>query len=167
MPLTYADVSRTGDEREVLTTMLDWQRDTLATKCDGLSDEQLMVRSCPPSTLSLLGLMRHLTDVERWWFRIRFQHEELPLRFSNDERPDDDFDALDSVPAQAVRDAWLEECAMARDIVAKHELDDSGDRADGTPVSLRWILNHMVEEYSRHNGHADLLRQAIDGATGY
>lgn len=165
--MTYDDVSRTGDEREILTTFLDWERATLERKCAGLSDEQLKTRSCPPSTLTLLGLLRHMADVERWWFRIRFLHEPLPARYSTEERPDDDFDALDSDPVDDVRAAWREECDSARRIVAEHELDERGDRPNGDPVSLRWILTHMVEEYSRHNGHADLLREAIDGATGY
>jgi uncharacterized damage-inducible protein DinB len=165
--LTYDDVPRTADEREMLIGFLEWQRDTLERKCDGLTVEQLRTRACPPSTLSLLGLLRHMADVERWWFRVRFLHEPLPALYSNDEHPDDDFDALDSVPPEQVRYSWRAEIDAARRIVDEHQLDELGDRPNGEPVTLRWILIHMVEEYSRHNGHADLLREGIDGATGY
>ena len=158
------------DEREILITWLDFHRATLLWKCEGLSDGQLKQRSVPPSNLTLLGLVRHMADVERSWFRIRFAGEDLPPLHYTDERPNDDFDDLDSVPVEEVFARFEAECQAAREIVAStRSLDDVnvGDyRRDGYKFSMRWILTHMIEEYARHNGHADLLREAIDGSTG-
>jgi len=152
-------------ERESLDTWLEFHRATLLTKCAGLSGEQLAARSCPPSTLSLLGLVRHMADVERTWFRHVLDGQDVPPLHWTDDEPDGDFDGVD--PAHADRDleAYLGEVAHARTIAAGHGLDDVGTRR-GEQVDLRWILTHMIEEYARHNGHADLLRERIDGVTG-
>jgi uncharacterized damage-inducible protein DinB len=163
----YRSLPRVGDERTILTSFLDWQRATLAGKCEGLSDEQLRMRATPPSTLSLLGLVRHLADVERGWFRRTLAGEKAPNRFSTDDDPDGEFDNVDEADVQEAFGAWQEECNHAREILASRTLDDTGRQRSGALVSTRWVLVHMIEEYSRHNGHADLLRERIDGAVGY
>ncbi|MBJ7594829.1 MAG: DinB family protein [Candidatus Dormibacteraeota bacterium] len=168
MTASYDDIPREADERATLTAFLDWQRATLMRKCEGLSDEQLRERAAPPSTLSLLGLVRHMADVERWWFRINLTGEPVDQRYSTDEDEDGDFDNLDADDVATVLAHWQAECERARAIVASHSLEDKGKNRDtGRVMSLRWTLLHMIEEYSRHNGHADLLRQRIDGAVGY
>ncbi len=155
-----------GGEKEILTAMLDWHRATFELKCEGLSARQLSERSVAPSGLSLHGMVRHLAGVERWWFRQRFAGEQLPMLFYSDEDPNQDFDALDGDPAEVFA-LWRSECALSREVVAKApSLEATGTLADGEPVMLRRILVTMIAEYARHNGHADLLRERIDGATG-
>ncbi|GAA3042276.1 DinB family protein [Kitasatospora albolonga] len=158
----------TGSERELLTAFLDWHRETFLLKCAGLTDAELSTLPVEPSTLSLHGLLRHLTGVERWWFRIQFAGEELPLLYYSDEDPDQDFEHLDGSVAEAV-EAWRAEVAESRRITAEAaSLDVTGThRASGQPISLRRILIHTLAEYARHNGHADLLRERLDGTTGY
>lgn len=163
----YDGLPRTADERTTLLTFLEWQRSTLARKCEGLSAEQLRQRAAPPSGLSLLGLVRHLADVERGWFRRTLAAEEVPSLYGSDADPDGDFDNVDSADRDEAFATWLAECERSRQIAATRGLDDEGRQRSGRAVSLRWILVHMIEEYSRHNGHADLLRERIDGATGY
>jgi uncharacterized damage-inducible protein DinB len=156
----------TAEERPLLTGFLDYYRDTLATKCAGLSAEQLAERAVPPSPLSLLGLVRHMGEVECGWFR-RFNGEEVTHRYSTDDNPDGEFLDAAADPAQ-VEDAyryWQDEVAHAREVASAHALDDTFTRRDAT-FSLRWILVHMIEEYARHCGHADFLRERIDGTTG-
>jgi Protein of unknown function (DUF664) len=122
----------------------------------------------PPSTMSLHGILRHLAAVERWWFRIHFAQEDVPMLYYSDDDPSQDFDSLDGDVAE-VFTVWREECARARGIVADTpSLDTTGGLSrQGEPISLRWVLVQMIAEYARHNGHADLLRERIDGATGY
>jgi uncharacterized damage-inducible protein DinB len=163
----YMEIPRTGDERSTLLAFLQWQRATLQRKCEALNDDQLRTRAAPPSSLSLLGLARHLADVERGWFRVTLNAEPAEYRFSSDADEDADFNDLAAASSADVFAAWREECAVADRIIAQHQLDDVGSHRTGRQVSLRWILVHMIEEYSRHNGHADLLRERIDGATGY
>ncbi len=157
-----------GAEREMLTAFLDWHRTTFELKCSDIPPERLSERSIPPSQLSLHGLLRHLAGVERWWFRKQFAGEEVPLLYYSDDDPNQDFDTLDGDVADAWA-MWQAECTRAREIVAAaSSLDDTGMHASsGEPVSLRRILVGMIAEYARHNGHADLLRERIDGATGY
>jgi uncharacterized damage-inducible protein DinB len=157
-----------GDEREILTAYLDWHRQTFELKCTGIPPERLSDRGIPPSTLSLHGILRHLSAVERWWFRQQFAGEDLPMLYYTDEDPDQDFDSLDGDVGLAF-EVWRAECARSREIVAAAtSLDETGiHRWTGKPVSLRRILVHMIAEYARHAGHADLLRERIDGATGY
>ncbi|MEV6979950.1 DinB family protein [Sphaerisporangium sp. NPDC051017] len=158
----------TGDERETLTSSLDWHRGTFELKCAGLPAERLSEKAIPPSGLSLHGLLRHLTGVERWWFRIQFAGEDVPLLYYSEDDPNQDFDALDGDPAEAF-ELWRAECRRSREIVAAAaSLDATGvQKSTGKPISLRRILVNMLAEYARHNGHADLLRERIDGATGY
>jgi uncharacterized protein DUF664 len=156
-------------EREMLLTWLQLQRDTLAWKCDGLDDEQLRRRAVPPSTLSMLGLVRHLSEVERNWFQRRLRDADAPPHYYSDAQPDGDFDDLDSATPGDVLATWRAECAAADAAIA--QVADLGFISkprgnDPRPISLRWILVHMIEEYARHLGHADLLRQAVDGAVG-
>jgi uncharacterized damage-inducible protein DinB len=165
--LEYTDLPRTADERTTLLAFLEWQRATLARKCAGLTPEELRQRAVEPSTLSLIGLVRHLADVERGWFRRTLAGEAVEDRYSSEADPDGDFDGVDGADADEALAGWRTECDLAREIVAARKLDDTGRQRKGTQVSLRWILMHMIEEYSRHNGHADLIRQRIDGATGY
>ncbi|MEV0324535.1 DinB family protein [Streptomyces sp. NPDC050658] len=158
----------TGDERLMLADFLAAQRTTLELKCAGLRTE-LSRRSVAPSTLSLLGLVRHLAEVERRWFRSVLAGEDAPPLFVSDTRPDHDFEG--AVPDPSVIDAawraWRTEVAFAdRFVAAAPDLDVEGEDGWRGKVSLRWVLIHMVEEYARHNGHADLLRERIDGAIG-
>ncbi len=156
-----------ADERETLTAFLDWHRRTFELKCSGLTATQLSTRAARPSDLSLHGLIRHLAGVERWWFRIQFSGEEVPLLYYSDDDPNQDFDTLDGDPAVAL-DVWRAECAASRAIAARSSLDDTGRRKrDGQAFSMRWLLVNTVAEYARHNGHADLLREGLDGRTGH
>jgi uncharacterized damage-inducible protein DinB len=154
-------------ERETLTAFLDFQRATLAVKCAGLTTEQLRTQAVQPSSLSLLGLVRHMAEVERNWFRPVLEGEPMASIFA----PGLDWEAsfagvADADPAEALA-AWETECAHARELVAAApSLDAAGDRDGRGTFSLRWVLVHLIEEYARHNGHADLLRERIDGATG-
>ena len=163
--MEYEEIPRTGDERSTLLAFLAWQRSTLARKCANLELDQLRVRSVEPSTLSLLGLVRHMADVERGWFRRTLAGEDVSDRYSSPDDLDGDFDNVDTANADEAFNAWREECELADDIISRRALDATGRHRTGREVSMRWILNHMIEEYSRHNGHADLLRERIDGAT--
>ena len=156
-------------ERAALQTWLDYQRETLLLKCSGLTAEQLREHSVPPSGLTLLGLVRHMTDVERWWFRIHGTDQDMPHRYWTDEDADAEFNDLDGVAAQAVIEAYHEELALARAAIRDKSLDEvvpSHGHHRERVRDVRWIYLHMIEEYARHNGHADLLREQIDGVTG-
>lgn len=160
--------SSTG-ERAVLVEYLGHYRKTLEMKCDGLDAEQLALRSVPPSTLSLLGLIRHMAKVEHSWFRRVMGHDlALPRLYWSAEDRDIDFNEAVGDPA-VVEDAWASwrrEVAYAEEYVAAAEsLDVKGKHDDGE-IELREVVVHMIEEYARHCGHADLLRECIDGRTG-
>ena len=154
-------------EKPMLTAWLEWQRATLMWKCSGLDDEQLRRRTVEPSTMSLLGLVRHLTDVERHWFRRVLAGEDAaPLYWgSGPQDPDTDFDGVDDADVAADLAGYQREVARSREVVADLDLDATGTLR-GEPVSLRWVLVHLTSEYARHNGHADLLRERLDGAVG-
>jgi uncharacterized damage-inducible protein DinB len=151
------------DERTMLVAWLEYHRATLARKCDGLTDEQLRTRSVPPSALSLLGLVRHMAEVENNWFRWWLGGDGPVYRWEGDE----DF-AVDDADVSEAFDYWQAECENARKVLATFDsLDAVGaGQAVGAGISVRWTLVHMIEEYARHNGHADLLRERIDGVTG-
>jgi hypothetical protein len=157
-----------ADEREMLTAFLDWHRATFELKCLGVPPERMSERVVPPSGLTLHGLVRHLAGVEGWWFHHQFAGEEWLRLYYSDDDPDQDFESLGGDPAEAL-EVWRRECQHSREIVAKAaSLDETGIHArTGAPVSLRRIMVHMLAEYARHNGHADLLRERIDGATGF
>ena len=168
---TAPDVARPGGspaarEPELLRGLLDWHRATLLHKCTGLTGEQLATVPIAASNLSLLGLVRHLSKVERVWFRERFAGEAVPRLYSTPQRPDADFEDLDGAEAEDAYAALLAEQETARVVVADASLDDTFTDADGDEVSLRFIYVHMIGEYARHNGHADLVRQCLDGVTG-
>jgi uncharacterized damage-inducible protein DinB len=153
----------TGPERPMLQAVLDWHRATLLWKCAGLTGEQLAERTVPPSTLTLLGLIRHMTYVERAWFRIRFAGEQVDDPFGDD--PEAEFTDLDPARAAADYARLTEEFRLADAAAANASLDDEFTHR-GQQMSLRLIYLHMIEEYARHLGHADLLRERIDGRTG-
>jgi uncharacterized damage-inducible protein DinB len=153
----------TGPERPMLQAFLDWHRATLLYKCGGLTGAQLAAHTVPPSGLSLLGLIRHMTKVERTWFRQRFAGEPVGPPFGEDKAAD--FERVDPARAAADYARLTEEFKHADAAVANASLDDTF-RHDGELMSLRLIYLHMIEEYARHLGHADLLREQIDGATG-
>jgi uncharacterized damage-inducible protein DinB len=156
-------------EREVLLDYLRHYRKTLELKCEGLDAAQLAQRSVPPSTLSLLGLVRHLARVEHSWLRRTMEgHQDLPKLYWSQEDPDLDFNGAVADPA-VVADAWeswRREVSHAEEYVVRApSLDVLGTHRDGQ-VALREVLVHLIEEYARHLGHADLLRECIDGRTG-
>ena len=167
-PLVHrADTPTHGEERTQLEAWLDYHRDTLLMKCAGLTDDQLRVRSAEPSTLSLLGLVRHMAEVERYWFRRQFGGADLgPLYWYTGDDPDHDFNGALTSDAAADFAAYQEEVLAARSTVAGRPLDEQFVSARGVTFDLRWVYIHMIEEYARHNGHADLLRERIDGTTG-
>ena len=156
-----------GPERPQLDAWLDYHRQTLLTKCAGLTAEQLATASVPPSNLTLLGLVRHMAYVERAWFRIRFCAQETESIYCTDEQPDADLENIDAAAAEQDYATYLREVELARAAVAHRDLDETffNARHKGD-MDLRWIYVHMIEEYARHNGHADFLRERIDGATG-
>ena len=156
-----------GSEREMLRTFLDYQRATLAMKCDGLGDDELRQQSMPPSTLSLLGLVRHMAELERAWFRRVFQDSDAPMVWSDTIDFQAAYDASASSRAEAFA-AWDAEVENSRRI---ERAADSLDLAGYQPrweeeVSLRMVMVHVLLEYGRHNGHADFLREGIDGTVG-
>ena len=154
-------------ERECLQGWLDYHRQTLLLKCTGLTHEQLAQRSVEPSGLSLLGIVRHMADVERWWFRANLRGEDVQGFFGPDDNVEGDFDDLDSLPAEEVLAVFERECVDADAAAYGIELEQTfRSRGRGTELDLRWLYLHMIEEYARHNGHADLLRERIDGVTG-
>jgi hypothetical protein len=169
MTTKRTDPPNVADERTLLEGFLDFHRDTLALKCEGLTDAQLREASAPPSELTLLGLVRHLAEVERGWFRHVLAGEEAKPLYYSDEDPDGEFHRLDAAVTEESFGTWRAEVAHARKLAAGRSLDDIGSRVrrgEREEYSLRWIYIHMIEEYARHNGHADLIRERIDGATG-
>ena len=161
------------DERTTLVMFLDYQRRVLARKAEGLSDEQVRRAACPPSDMTLLGLIRHMADVERSWFQRGMLDSGVDPIFFGSSHPNGDDDGDFHPPpgatiAEALTTYWRE-IAAADEIIAAEPSLDTVERRARSPrpqYSLRWILVHMIEEYARHCGHADLLRQAIDGAVG-
>jgi uncharacterized damage-inducible protein DinB len=151
-------------EMAVLVEYLDRYRQTLEMKCEGLDAEQMARRSVPPSSMSLLGLVRHLAKVERVWLRRRVAGQDVPDLHGGPGDPTD-FDLGDPARAEDEVRALVEECRLGDEAVAavpfEHEFDFRGE-----PMSLRMVYVHLIGEYARHNGHADLLREAIDGVTG-
>lgn len=151
------------DERSVLLGYLTYHRIVLARKLEGLSDDDARRAACPPSPLNVLGLVRHMTDVERFWFRNDLLDEGVAYRYTESEEDERDlFPPPAATVAEALADFW-DEIATVDVILEATPLDQRAARG-GT--SLRRVLVHMIEEYARHCGHADLLREAIDGTTG-
>lgn len=156
-----------ADERAMLTAFLDFHRATLPTKCEGLTDTQLQQQAVPPSALSLLGLVRHMAEME-CQFRMLLAGE--PMRGIWAPGPDLDLDAaFREVETASTADAfaaWHAACENSRKLTDEAVSLDVGAEFEGETYTLRWLLLHMIEEYARHNGHADLLRERIDGRTG-
>ncbi|MEV6393601.1 DinB family protein [Streptomyces sp. NPDC051907] len=153
-----------ADERTMLESWLAFHRATLAVKCEGLDAAGLRKASVEPSGMTLLGLLQHMTVVERNWFQRVFAGRDVPRVYEGNKDgftlyPEKEKD-LDEALA-----AWRAEIAVGEEICAGRSLDDTGVFR-GEAVSLRWILVHMIEEYARHNGHADLIRERVDGTTG-
>jgi hypothetical protein len=159
------DGSLVAPERELLAGYLDFYRTTLLYKCAGLTAEQLATRPSPPSNLSLLGLIRHLTKVERIWFRIHFATDPAEPVFAPELGKDADFDLIDTGRAQAEYEGLIAEWALSDKAAEGRSLDDQFTFS-GTPSTLRMIYIHLIGEYARHCGHADLLREQLDGVTG-
>jgi uncharacterized damage-inducible protein DinB len=166
-----SDPPNSGPELVQLTAFLDFLRETVLLKCEGLTAEQL-ARPLPPSALTLGGLLNHLSLVEDWWFRVRFaglEHVEPWGDADWDADPDWEFRTAAELAREQLRDRYRETCARSREVVAAAEsLDQLSVRADrdGRRWDLRWVLIHLIEETARHAGHADLLREAIDGSVG-
>jgi hypothetical protein len=155
-----------ADERAMLEGFLDFGRSTLLVKCAGLTGAQLAARPLEPSTLSLLGLVRHLTDVERTWFRRRFGAEAVESAYWRPDRPDAAFEEAAAGGAERDLAGLVAEWRAARRAVADLPLEHVFVSDRWGPMQLRWAYCHLTSEYDRHNGHADLLRERIDGSTG-
>ncbi|WP_460064226.1 DinB family protein [Streptomyces sp. YKOK-I1] len=156
-----------ADELPTLESWLDFHRATLEVKCAGLDDRQVRLASAAPSELTLLGLVQHLAEVERNWFQRVFAGLDVPVVFEEETGY-----ALN--PARGLEEVlavWRREVARGRELIAGRSPEETGRITDGpmagAVVSLRWVLIHLVEEYARHNGHADILREHIDGVTGF
>ncbi|MGW7528109.1 DinB family protein [Streptomyces sp. NPDC054783] len=156
----------TGPEHPMLESWLDFHRATLELKCRGLDDAQVRQASAEPSSLTLLGLVQHLAEVERTWFQRVLAGLDVPPVFEEETGY-----VLD--PRRGLEEAlgaWRREVARGRELLAGRSLEDTGRIVDepmtGVEVSVRWVLIHLIEEYARHNGHADILRERIDGTTG-
>jgi uncharacterized damage-inducible protein DinB len=154
-----------GGEREMLQGFLQRARESALKRCAGLTPEQLVTRSAPPSTLSLLGIVRHLTDVERIWFRIRFAGQEVAPLYRTPENPDRAFDAAE--PGYAADDIarYQAEWSAADEAASGLALTDTFTSPRWGVLSLRWAYLHVLREYSGHCGQADIIRERIDGRT--
>jgi len=167
MPEVVPDPAWNGDERTTLTGFLEDQRATLAWKCQGLGDAELKMASVPPSDLTLLGLVRHMAEVERFWFRRCLSGEQVEWIWSTPDQPNGAFDGVAEADVAEAFSIWKEECRTARSILQElASLEVTFSTPNYPAMSARCMLNHMIEEYSRHNGHADLIRERIDGKTG-
>jgi uncharacterized damage-inducible protein DinB len=157
-----------ADELMTLEGWLDFHRATLAIKCEGLDDEQARTAAVAPSGFTMTGLVQHLAEVERNWFRRVFAGEAAPPIYDPDadpRGPDGGFELARDATLNDALTTWREEIARARELTAGRSMTDTGQFM-GQEVSLRWIYVHLIEEYARHNGHADLLRERIDGTVG-
>jgi len=153
-------------ERPMLEAWLEFHRTTLLLKCEELDDASRKARPIPSSLLSLHGLVRHMAEVERSWFRRTLLRDDCGWIWRDPAIDDSELLPLDDADWESDLATWRAECDASRVAAAAHALDDTGLR-HGEPCSLRWIYVHMIEEYARHNGHADLLRELVDGAVGW
>jgi uncharacterized damage-inducible protein DinB len=164
-PTPLPAAKATGDdERAVLWGYLDYHRAVLARKAEGITDDQARCATCPPSTMTMLGLIRHMTDVERYWFRRWFAGEDVPNIFA----PEEEWSVPPSASVADALAAYWTEIAVVDGRLSSASPDDRGHGIPEDPErnTLRRVMTHMIEEYARHCGHADLIRQAIDGQTG-
>ena len=158
------------DERSVLVGYLDYHRAVLARKAEGITEADARMAGCPPSGMTLLGLIRHMAAVERAWFRDVLMGEDIAPLYYGQGHPTGDIDgdwhpSLNDTLGEAFASYWRE-IAIANANIAATPLDGAAANAGDRPTNLRRILVHMIEEYARHCGHADLLREPIDGVTG-
>jgi uncharacterized damage-inducible protein DinB len=159
--------SKVLPDRAMLEAWLEFHRATLLFKCEGLDDERRKARPVPTSLLSLHGLVRHMAEVERNWFqRVLRQETAQGLIWDDAAAPEPDLGPLEEADWEADLAVWQAECEASRQSAADFDLEDTGVRR-GQPCSLRWIYVHMIEEYARHNGHADLIRELVDGEVGW
>jgi uncharacterized damage-inducible protein DinB len=155
-------------DRQMLEAWLEFQRATLLIKCEGLDDAARKRRPVPTSLLSLHGLIRHMAEVERNWFQRRLLGDAAAtFIWRAPDVPDSELEPLDDADWETDLAAWQAECEASRRAAASRELDDTGQLDSGEPCSLRWIYVHMIEEYARHNGHADLIRELVGGGVGF
>ena len=152
-----------SDERSLLDGWLDYYRATLLAKCDGLTGQQLITRSCEPSPLSLIGLVRHMTEMERVYGH-RLADWSISWLYCTDENEEGDIEAVTAAGAAADLETFRAHCARTRQIMAAHQLDDTFGKKN--LATLRWFYLYLIKEYARHLGHADLLRERVDGVTG-
>ena len=165
--MTREPVPRTGDEPTMLAAFLDFHRLTLRHKCAGLTAEQLAARTAEPSIMSLLGLVRHMAEVERAWFRRGLAGKPAGPIYCTADKPDADFEEAAAAAAQHDLATYRREVELAREAAAGRALDEIFHQQKyDVDLSLRWVYLHMVREYARHNGHADLIRERIDGTAG-
>lgn len=156
-------IPRVAVERDALAAYLDYYRATVEMKCRGLTAAQARACPMPPSTLSIHGVVRHLAGVERWWFQQNFERRDVPFLYAGS----DDFEPPPDADLAADLDTWRAECAISREILSAHDLDDTARPLDWhEQVDLRWLVLRMIAEYAQHCGHLDLLREGIDGRTG-
>ena len=162
--ITLVDEQFTADEQTTLTEFLDAHRDYLLHKCAGLTGEQLIQQSVPPSNLSLLGIVRHMTEVERTWFRRRFAGDaDLPRNYKRADNEDADIEEATAAGAEADYARYVAERKLCDEAIAGHSLEETFVHVKYGAMALRWTLQHMICEYAQHNGHADLLRECVDG----
>jgi uncharacterized damage-inducible protein DinB len=164
--IDLVDEPQVGDEWTMLTGRLERNRVNLLHRCGGLTGEQLALRSVAPSNLSLLGLIRHVADADRAWFRTRFAGEDVTWLYKRVDAPDASFDEADPADAELAYNTLVNEWEACRKAIAGASLDDTFTTDRWGEMSLRWAFGHMIEEYARHCGHADFLRERIDGFTG-
>jgi len=167
-PVDRRDPPEAAPETDMLPAFLDYHRATLLWKVDGLSESDLR-RPLTPSGLTLLGLVKHLAYVERWWFQDVFAGEDVDFPWTDND-PDADWRVEGDESVATILDLYRAQVARSREITAAANLNDQARRPRTRPPggiqTLRWIVLRMIEETARHNGHADLMREAIDGATG-
>ncbi|MGC2173860.1 MAG: DinB family protein [Acidimicrobiales bacterium] len=157
-----------GEERPQLEAWLDFYRATLLKKCDGLNVAQLKTRPIAGSNLSLLGIVRHMTFVEQVWFETTFAGVRTAEYYKTEGDRDADFNDLESEAAESVFDLYVKAVKTSDELVIGHSLDEhAAVERRGRDADLRWIYVHMIEEYARHCGHADIIRELIDGTKGY
>jgi hypothetical protein len=162
--MTRLNPPEIADERSMLVNWLAFHRETVRVKCQGLTDDQMRLRSVPPATLSPLGMVRHLAEVEAFWWREVVEGKPIQV-YCDEANRDADFDFPEDALVAEAWSTWDAQVAHANEVFSTRGLDDEVMERD-TPNSIRWIMVHLIEEYARHNGHLDLLRQSIDGVTG-
>jgi hypothetical protein len=156
-----------ADERTTLTSWLDFHRTTLRQKCEGLTGPQMVRASVPPSPMTLLGMVQHMTLVEWWWFEHIFAGGSTPEPMETGDDPEAEWLKLDPGRVGEALEEFKRQCAHSRNIVGRAGSFDVLSASPERPTrDLRWVMVHMIEEYARHNGHADLLRECVDGAVG-